>query len=220
MKQLSSGNLGVLRLDLAIDDHLRLITDVSLQLSDPKKLAQALCIDEAQFSRIAHDCKNCAEQVFLLLHSWVCENRPTIAALCSVLGANTITLTTSDSTCQVYEEQLSDQQYGELLTKEELKLARCLQACWPFVGRYLGLSEEIITTIVQQVHQTTCTDQAFEMMKTWRMMKGKEATFGRVHTAIQILWEHDSMRSNCHNAYHCVTRCLQYYHYLHNQAAQ
>ena len=79
-----------------------------------------LCIDEAQFSRISHDCKNCAEQIFLLLHSWVCEKRPTIAELCSVLGANTITLTTSDSTCQVYEEQLSDQQYGELLTIEEL----------------------------------------------------------------------------------------------------
>ena len=102
---------------------------------------------------------------------------------------------------------------------KKLKLARCLQACWPFVGRYLGLSEEIITVIVQQVHQTTCTDKAFEM-KTWRMMKGKKATFGRVHTAIQRLWEHDSMRSNCHNAYHCVTRCLQYYHYLHKQAAQ
>ena len=75
MKQLSSENLGVLRLDLAIDDHLRLITDVSLQLSDPKELAQALCIDDTQFARISHDCKNYAEKIFLLLHSWVCENR-------------------------------------------------------------------------------------------------------------------------------------------------
>ena len=85
-------------------------------------------------------------------------------------------------------------------------------------GTTSGSPEEDITEITQ--HQQGAKEQAFEMMKMWRMMKGQEATFGRVHTAIQRLWEHDSMRSNCHNAYHYFTRCLEDYQYLHKQAAQ
>ena len=215
MEQLSSG---MLCLDLAIDDHLRLITDVSLQLSDPEKLARMLCIDDTQFSRIAHDCKSCAEQIFRLVHAWVCKKRPTIRELLTALGANCITLITSNNACQKYEE-LSEE-CNELL-REKLSsptLAGCLRACWPFVGRLLGLPEEDITEITQ--HQQGAKEQAFEMMKMWRMMKGQEATFCRVYIAIQRLWEHDSMRSNCHNAYHYFTRCLEDYQYLHKQAAQ
>ena len=212
MEQLSSG---ILRLDLAIADHLRLITDVSLQLSDPEKLARMLCIDDTQFSRIAHDCKSCAEQIFRLVHAWVCKTRPTIRELFTALGANCIT---SNDACQKYKELFRRVHQAVKGKLSSPTLAGCLRACWPFVGRLLGLPEEDITEITQ--HQQGAKEQAFEMMKMWRMMKGQEATFGRVHTAIQRLWEHDSMRSNCHNAYHYFTRCLEDYQYLHKQAAQ
>ena len=212
MEQLSSGNPGLLRLNPEIDDHLRLITDISLQLSDPKGVARMLCIDDEQFSTIEHNNKSSAtEQIFKLVYTWVSSEQPTITELCRTLRVNGIALTNDENT-SVFEGH--EKLYGQcILSKDSLflKLYRGLAGySWRFVGRFLGLPDSSVITIAYNSPQEG-REQAYQMLKEWRERRGDDATYGRLFTAVQRLWSYDAMRPGCHDAYCCFRTYINDY---------
>ena len=189
------------RLDPKITDHLSFITDLSIQLPDPEKLSKMLQIDEIQFQRIMDDHKGLAEQVFQLFHAWICAHRPTIAELCTVLGVNEITSTHDESSTSQIRARLKEQ-HVSLSDPFFLKLYPFLQASWRFVARFLGFSEDDITT-VEKESPHKCEEQSFQMLRKWQMKHGDRATYNCIFTAVKRLWSYESTRGDIHNAYCC-----------------
>ena len=205
LQELPSGTTTNVHLNPLVPDHFTLITDISIQLSDPERLYKMLHLDKTQFERIVYDHKGCAEQIFQLLYTWICDRKPTIAEVCTVLGVTGITPTANDdsNTIQIRERlrewrvSLSD----ELL----LKLSLSLQGSWQFIARFLGIPEVYITKIMRESPHK-CEEQAFEMLKEWQMKQGDRATYDHIFIALMRLWSFESMRGDVHTAYDCFLK--------------
>ena len=201
LQELISESPRNIRLNPAIADHLSLITDLSIQLPCPKKLSKMLQIDETQFERIVYDHKGCAEQVFQLFHQWICEHKPTIAELCTALGVKHITPTNDESSASLIRARLKKQHVG-LRDPFFLKLYPCLQASWQFVARFLGFSEDDITTVAKEAPHS-CKEQALQMLRKWQMKDGDRATYDRIFTAVMRLRSYASTTGDINNACCC-----------------
>ena len=82
-----------------------------------------------------------------------------------------------------------------------------LQTCWKFVGRFLGIHEHYLTAIaVSSRGPQQSGELAHEMIRRWHSLKGKEANYTILFRAVHRLWEFDSMRANCHDTFHLITR--------------
>ena len=219
MQHLSSGDIENLYLDTQHDDHVRLITDISLQLPCPEKLAQLLNIDASQYERMEYER---AEQIFQLLWSWVCKilqqnKRLTLHDLCTALKLKGIVLSMPEANenCPYIHSEYK----GERVQLEDvllLKIVNTLQACWKFVGRFLGIREHYLTAIaVSSRGPQQSGELAHEMIRRWHSLKGKEANYTTLFRAVHRLWEFDSMRANCHDTFCLVGKYRNLF--LHHQ---
>ena len=218
VQHLSSGDIGNLYLDTQHDDHLRLITDISLQLPCPAKLAQMLNIDVSQYERIQYENESCAEQNFHLVQSWVCKKskqnkKLTLHDLCTALKVKGIELSMPEANenCPYIHSEYKGrcvQLEDELL----LKLVNTLQACWKFVGRFLGIREHYLTEIAYSSREPQQSGElAHEMIRIWHSTRGREANYRTLFRAVHRLWEFDSMRANCHDTFCLVEKyCNQF----------
>ena len=212
VQHLSSGDIGNLYLDTEQDDHLRLITDISLQLPGPAKLAQMLNIDVNQYERVQYENASCTEQNFHLMLSWVCKKsvqnkKLTLYDLCTALKLKGIVLSMPEANknCPYIHSEYK----GERVQLEDvllLKIVNTLQACWKFVGRFLGIHEHYLTAIADSSRGPQQSGElAHEMIRRWHSLKGKEANYTTLFRAVHRLWEFDSMRANCHDTF-CLIR--------------
>lgn len=213
VQELTSGHSRNIHLDPTFADHLALITDISLQISDPETLSKMLHIDQVQFQRMENEHKGCAELVFQLLYTWACERvhreRPTIAELCTTLKVADIMLTPHDDVVITDECRETTALMKQCVTLNDSllnKLCPSLQVSWRFVGRFIGLSEHTLKAIAHDYEQSGSCEQAFQMLREWHSTKGEEAKYGRLYTAIERLCSFESTRGYCNAAYSCLKK--------------
>ena len=209
VQELASGNWRNIHLDPTLADHLALITDISLQISDPETLSKMLQIDQVQFQRMEYEHKGCAELVFQLLYSWACDhNHPTIAELCTALKVVDIKLTPRDDVITDECRETTPLMEQCVTLKDSLfnKLYPLLQVSWRFVGRFIGLLEHTLKEIACDYERNGSCEQAFQMLKRWHLTKGEEAKYGHLFIAMERLCSFESTRSHCNDAYSCLRK--------------
>jgi len=182
---------GNLRLNLQDVDHQKFIVDLSFQLSKCERLGHLLQLEEYHIERIQADYSNVTEQAYQLLRTSL-SRMPNVTlsqlqhALKSlgVTGLALRTLVSEERELTWDPVCVSDEEFVRNLGVK-------LQYRWKFIGRLLELHEQDLDGIEYCNHEDL-GEQSYQMLLRWRKQCGNGATYGRLLTAIQSVFEHDS----------------------------
>ncbi len=180
-----------LSLNVSTLDHRKLLAELSLQINDPRKLAQKLQLAEHQVERILADYPSDeAEQIYHVLTTWVAGNFPnanltqllqTVRAL-GVLGL------------ELVNRSGQFQQHFEAATINDrmflVNMGEKLQRRWKNVARLLGVSESTVDGIVYDNPQVL-NEQSYQMLGKWKRSHGDGATYGVLSNAVHTVYIHD-----------------------------
>lgn len=192
-----NGHTPALRLDPQEPDHVKLLADLSFQLtrSDIERLPDLLSIDRPQQDRItAESPSNLAEQAFQFLLTWASSEFDSCNKLLLILQE--IGITGVEVVTQGKKRCTIDPRVARRLVPVNsegisvVTVSEKLGPIWKFLGRYLGVS---LTTLdnIEHVPAPSYRDHPYEMLHEWTREKGNAATAGALFRAIHRVFEHD-----------------------------
>ena len=188
----SQQDYGNLQLDLQNADHQKFIVDLSFQLPRCERLGHYLQLEEYRIKRIQADYYlNVTEQAYQLFRTSLSRiPNVTLGQLQSALkglGVTGLALHTP-----VSEER--EKRWDSVRVNDEefvRNLGVKLQYRWKFIGRLLELHEHDLDGI-EYCNCENLREQCFQMLLRWQKQCGNRATYGRLLTAIQSVFHHDS----------------------------
>jgi len=187
----SQQDYGNLQLNLQNAEHQKFIIDLSFQLSKCERLGHLLQLEEYHIERIQADYPNVTEQAYQLLRTSL-SRMPNVTLgqlqhALKGLGVTGLALHTLAS------EEREPRWDSVCVNDEEFvrNLGVKLQYRWKFIGRLLELDEQDLNGIEYCNHEDL-GEQSYQMLLRWRKQCGIGATYGRLLTAIQSVFEHDS----------------------------
>ena len=182
---------GNLQLNLQNADHQKFIVDLSFQFSKCERLGHLLQLEEYHIERIQADYSNVTEQTYQLLRTYLSRMlKVTLSQLQHALKGLGVTGLALRSLVSEERELTWD---PVCVSDEEFvrNLGVKLQYRWKFIGRLLELDEQDLNGIEYCNHEDL-GEQSYQMLLRWRKQCGNGATYGRLLTAIQSVFEHDS----------------------------
>jgi len=179
------------QLSLQNADHRKLIVDLSFQLSECERLGHLLRLEKCYIARIQADRRsNVTEKAYQLLSAYLYKmSNVTLGQLqCDLKGLGVTGLELHPPVSEGWEPSwdpvcVNDEEFVRNLGVK-------LQYRWKFIGRLLELDEHDLNGI----EYCNCEDlgeQSYQMLLRWRKQCGNGATYGRLLTAIQSVFEHD-----------------------------
>ncbi len=177
-----------LSLNVSTFDHRKLLAELSLQINEPRKLAQKLQLAEYQVERILADYPSDeAEQVYHVLTTSVAGNIP---------NANLTQLLQTVRAVGVLGLELVNrsgqfQQHFEVNDRMFLvNMGEKLQRRWKFVARLMGVSESTVEGIAYDNSQAL-NEQSYQMLMKWKRSHGDGATYRVLPNAVHTVYIHD-----------------------------
>ena len=164
-------------------DHIKLIADMSLQLST----AQLQAVSESL------DTQYVADDPFENLGNWVCSKKgdARLKDLLQQLGYSSIVLKEEDPS-PLLNTGL-DKKPISCNYKLFSSLASKIRLCWREVGYLMGISlSEVLT--VREEYGPDLYRQSYQLLCQWQRRSDHEATYGTLFKAIHRVFRHRSMR--------------------------
>ena len=187
----SQQDYGNLQLDLQNADHRKFIVDLSFQLSECERLGHYLQLEKYHIERIQADYSNVTEQTYQLLRMSL-SRMPNVTLGQLQHALKGLGVTGLALRIPVSEEW--ELRWDSVCVNDDdfvRNLGVKLQYRWKFIGRLLELDEQDLNGI----EYCNCEDlgeQSYQMLLRWRKQCGNGATYGRLLTAIQSVFDHDS----------------------------
>ena len=181
-----------LELDLQNADHRKFIANISFQLPRCERLGHCLWLEEYHIERIQANCSlNVTEQAYQLLRTSLSRiPNVTLGQLQSALKGLGVTGLALRTPVSEEQEKCWD---SMCINDDEFvrNLGVKLQYRWKFIGRLLGLPEYDLDGI-EYCNRADLGEQSYQMLLRWQKQCGNRATYGRLLTAIQSVFHHDS----------------------------
>jgi len=180
-----------LQLDLQNADHRKFIVDLSFQLPECERLGHYLQLEKYHIERIQADYSNVTEQTYQLLRMSL-SRMPNVTLGQLQYALKGLGVTGLALRIPVSEEW--ELRWDSVCVNDDdfvRNLSVKLQYRWKFIGRLLELDEHDLNGI----EYCNCEDlgeQSYQMLLRWRKQCGNGATYGRLLTAIQSVFDHDS----------------------------
>ena len=189
-----------LPLDPQSEDHRRFIADISFQLTktDFQQLSRVLGIKQPEVDRIVDNCgTDLPERIYQVLLSWMSRNYPNsnikiLLAVLQKLRISGIELSSwsAESNCSMIYCHISR---NSIQCKEFIRaIALEIKQRWKFIGRFIGVSESDVSTVIQEGFlENRVWEMSFQMLLKWQQQKAEEATYETLLKAIYRVFEHD-----------------------------